>query len=177
MTNPMFDLPEEGDPQPQRPRRSQQQEENLFVDQMMYLLTAPHVGYKDDWMDLFKTRAQDITLERFKHHREIFEKEQCTELEAMLYLSTASMEAPMHHDWVDIYMWLFHRWSPEAADANDIPLKELDPNQMEQLSRMRHWIYRTQMNHIKAKSRGDRLEEVAREKERLEREQPRMFDL
>ena len=89
---------------------SESKEEQQFVRQMMYLLTAPGVtmsGYEDT----FTPHHADAKLQRLIHHKEIFEKGQCTEFEAMLYISTASLMHPLDWDWGDIYCYLFQRWS------------------------------------------------------------------
>ena len=170
MTEQMFpDLPPE-----ERPRRSQRREEEQFVDQFMYLLTGPHLaypGYEDTL-----PRRDEITLQRLLHGKEIFEEEMATEFEAMLYLSTASLSAPMTHDWFAIYMWLFNRWKPEAAEDMDIGVEVLDPNQVEELNRFRRWMFRTQMNHVKAQDQAANREEVEAEKQQLEVQRPRMFE-
>lgn len=172
MTEPMFDLPEE---QPaQRPRRSQAQDEQLFVDQIMYLLAGSPLGYPG-YEDTLP-RKNDITLQRLIHSKEIFVEEMCTEFEAMLYLSTASLSAPMDHDWVAIYMWLFNRWKPEAAEEMEIGVEVLDRNQVDHLNRFRRWMFRTQMNHMKAKNKAADQKEVAEEKQRLEIERPSMWE-
>ena len=173
MTEPMFpDMPPE-EPE-QRPRRSQRREEEQFVDQFMYPLTGPHLaypGYEDTL-----PRRDEITQQRLLHGKEIFEEEMATEFEAMLYLSTASLSAPMTHDWFAIYMWLFNRWKPEAAEDMDIGVEVLDRNQVEELNRFRRWIYRTQMNHLKAQNQAANQEEVEAEKQQLEVRRPRMFE-
>ena len=171
---PMFDLPEEQSAP--RSRRSEEQEKRVFVDQMMYLLTGALMAWPQ-WEDLVLKYKNDITLQRFAHAREIFEQEMCTELEAVLYLSTASMEKPMGHDWFAIYMWLFNRWKPEAAEKMDIGVELLDRNQIDDMNRLRSWIFRTQMNRIKANSREANKKEVAEEKKQLEIEQPSMWEL
>ncbi|MFQ6027691.1 MAG: hypothetical protein ACE5Q6_09385 [Dehalococcoidia bacterium] len=174
MTNPMFELPAE-EPE-RRPRRSQHQEEERFVSQFMYLLTGPYITWPG-WEDLAVKRKDDILLYRLAHAREIFEQQLCTEFEAMLYVSTASMEHPMNHDWTEIYMWLFRRWNPEQADEIELNVRELDNNQLEQLNRLRRWLFQRQMNHLKAKQRDANRKEVEEEQRRLEAQQPRMFEL
>ena len=174
---PMFELPEE-QPAP-RSRRSQAQEEQLFVDQMMYMLTAPQI-FHPPWDTLVEMHKQDVTLHRLINNKEILEKEMCSELEAMLYLSSASLEAPMRRDWMEIYFWLFNRWDAEKAKAAEIAMPNLDSTQIESMDRLRRWIFRTQMNHIKSKRPSitrRSAKEVEKAKQRLEIEQPSMFDL
>ena len=77
-------------------------------------------------------------LQRMVHHKEIFENQECSEFEAMLYISTVTLEHPPNHDWDVIYGWLFKRWSPEQAatifDEYDIPPELNEYPQREQLT-------------------------------------------
>ena len=87
-----------------------------FVDQAMYLITAPYLFYPP-WEDIWSAGGNRIRAQtlRFAHAKKIFETEECTEFEAMLYISTATLEHPISHDWYCIYTWLFWRWGPEQA--------------------------------------------------------------
>ena len=159
----------------QRDRDSEQ-----FVDQMMYLLTAPYItmpGYEDIWGD--RGNKHDALLHRLALHREIFDNKECTEFEAMIYISTASLIHPLDRDWADIYFYLFHRWSPEKAKAAGIePLLELQYPQQDHLRRLRSWIYRTQVNHLRQKSgRGSRSSRrrLQKEEKALQEEQQKLF--
>jgi len=149
-----------------------------FVDMFMYALTAPFM-YFPPWDTVWgannnKTRA---LMYRLAHLKDIFEAQQCSEFEAMLYISTATHTTPLRHDWVQIYLWLFNRWNPELAQQNDLKpdRTELNINQQEDLARLRAWIFRTQVNHMKAKMKGARREEVEKEQEEMKASQPKLF--
>jgi hypothetical protein len=168
-TPPMFEQPEEeGAPRPSS-GRSQRQEEQRFVDGMMYLLVGPLIGWPG-WEDLMSRHKDDIMLQRLAHGSQILKEELCTEFEAMLYLSTASLAFPMSHDWAEIYMYLFRRWRPEQAE-------KLDRTQVEDLNRLRRWIFRTQMNHLKRR-RAEYTPEAGKEAEEKPEQviQPMMFN-
>lgn len=122
--------------------------EQQFVMQFMYMLRAPLVG-TPGWCDTLKDRWSDALLQRLARHKETFAAQQCTEYEAMLYLSSASLEAPMPHGWAEIYFWLFSRWNPKAAAENNIPAPELDTSQKEDLARLRRWIFKRQIERLK----------------------------
>lgn len=153
---------------------NQDRDQEQFVDQMMYLLTAPNIsvpGYEDVW----KLHKDDATLQRLAHHREIFGNKQCTEFEAMIYISTATLIAPPEHDWAAIYFYLFHRWSPEKAKAAGFEPRELEYPQQDHLSRLRNWIYRTQINHLRQKSGRGSRNHLKREEQALKEEQQKLF--
>ena len=163
-----------------KPRRQQQtreaRENEKFVTQMMYLLTAPMVGMPE-WADTLRMHKQEITMQRLARQKEIFQAQECTELEAMLYVSTASLSGNLDHDWTQIYMYLFRRWSPEKAKAADIEgPKELNQYpQQEHLTRLRKWIYRVQMNRLRSRMGGVGQAAVKKEAEELREEQQRLF--
>ena len=173
MNQPLFDLPE-GEPQPRR-RLSPEREEQQFVDQFMYLLTAPYIGWPG-WEDQVAAQKENIVLHRFLHHKEIFEQELATELEAMTYISSASLAHPLGHEWTEIYGWLFCRWNPD--EGKEIWEREivLERNQVEALNRLRRWLFRRQMEHLKARGRQAQGKEVPEKEQEPQVQQPSMFD-
>ena len=145
-----------------------------MVDNVMYCLTGPLVGYTG-WEDQLQRHKDEITLQRLAHGVEIWKTKLGTRFEAMLYLSTASLAHPMPHQWANIYLQLFMEWKPEAEKLLEHKKVDLDPNEEEQLTRLRSWLYQTQMNRLKGRLRGAQDREVqAEEKEFLE-EQQRLF--
>ena len=92
-----------------------------FLESIMYTFYAP-LMICPGWEDTFRDRWLEVTAQRVKHQSEIFAQGMCTEYEAMLYVSSATLVAPPEHDWVQVYLWLFQRWKPEAAEQNDIKL-------------------------------------------------------
>ena len=150
----LFDLEPEP-PKQETPAPPSRKDDEQFVDQFMYLLTAPYMFYPP-WDTVWDANDNKTTakLHRLIHALEIFDTEQCTEFEAMLYISTATQVAPPSHDWFNIYMWLFNRWNPELAQQNDlIPDRpELNVNQQEDLARLRRWIFSQQLAHLRAKA-------------------------
>ena len=163
-----------------KPRRRQQtreeRENEKFGTQMMYLLTAPTVGMPK-WVDTLRMHKQEITIQRLARQEEILETQECTEFEAMLYISTASLQFPLDHHWTEVYMYLFRRWSPEKARAADIegPDKLNQYPQQEHLTRLRKWIYRTQMNHLQSQFQETDQAKVKKEAEEFREEQQRLF--
>jgi hypothetical protein len=172
VTNPMFELPEG---EPRQPARRPPSFAGT-AEQFIYLTSGPRLSWPG-WEDTLERHNHEITLRRLAHAREIFEEEMCTEFEAMLYVSTASLAHPLSHDWVAIYGWLFSRWNPEASQEIWGQARELDPNQLEELNRLRRWIFHRQMNHLKASRREASQKEVEEEEQRLEAQQPRMFEI
>ncbi len=173
MSTPLFEVPpDEGGSDPARDRR---QDRDAFVDQFMYLLTAPMVSMPG-WEDTVSMHKDDITMQRLAHGREIFEQEMCTEYEAMLYVSSVSLDRPMRHEGIAIYAWLFRRWRPDAADDIGWEDRDLDPTEADLLNQLRRWIFRIQMNRLKSLQQGPDQKEVEQEKQDLEIHRPRLFE-
>ena len=174
-TPTLFDFEPESTKQ-ETPAPSSAQDSKQFVDQFMYLLTAPYMFYPP-WGDIwtYQDRKNDALMHRLVHGKEIFETQQCTEYEAMIYISTATLSAPPSHGWVNIYMWLSRRWAtPEKAAEVGINLpEELDPQEKEDLVGLRRWIYRQQMAHLKAKHKAVEKQEPVPTPEVVE--QPKIF--
>ena len=175
----MFDIPEQLPTAPDAPDgvpvAPDRKGPDWVVDSIMYCLLAPFIGYPR-WEEVVSHHKDRIILTRLGHGLEIAETQQATEFETMLYLSSASLAMPMSHDWAEIYFHLFHRQFPNQPAAEDIPNRELRPDQVEDLTRMRRWLYRTQVNHMKAKEKGQaeaQAQEVAAD---LEAQRPRLFE-
>jgi len=164
-------------PRPRRRRTKEEREEGKFVDQMMYLLTAPYMFYPP-WDSVWEASGnkEEAKLLRLGQAKEILEKEMCTEFEAMLYISSATLSHPMSHDWYVVYGWLFKRCKPEhdIFDEHEIPEQLNKYPQQEDLDRLRRWIYRSQMNHLKTRLDTDQAAVEAEGQELLE-EQQRLF--
>ena len=153
------------------PRSRQGRGEQKFVDDLMYVLTAPIVvlpQYTDSIQNQHRERVQ---MERLLHAKEILETERCTVFECNLYLSCASFERPLSHAWAQIYMWCFQQSFPEQAPQimTEGPV-QLDRQEEIELDHFRAWIFRVQMNYIKAQSKDFIEKEVTEEKQQLDEE-------
>lgn len=143
----------------------------------MYSITAPFIGYPG-WGDdpqFWEPHKTRVTMERLLHHQETHRDKVASEYETMLYLSSASLAAPMSHDWVQAYFYLFTRCMGEQAKEIGNEVTELGPGQREDLDRLRRWIFRVQMDHIKGKMRDGNQAKLDKERKQLEVERPRMF--
>jgi len=122
------------------------------MTQVMYGLVAPLItwpGYEDHFPKEKRIEAQMMRLARVT---EIFRTKQATEMDAMLYLSSASLINPMGHKWARIYGHLFARYmnDPEKMRKAGLPTyEELDPDEDEMLARFRQWIFRRQLERVK----------------------------
>jgi len=84
-----------------------------------------------------------------------------TNSEALAYMIPASMEAPMGHDWSQIYLHLATvviDGEKNKVVPDDIRVDKLDNMQQEDLLRFKRWIYETKLKH-----RAGRRKEIKRE--------------
>ena len=150
--------------------------ERDMVETIIYCLSAPYM-YMPPWQDIWmvndnKTTAQ---LQRFAHAGEISETEMCTEFEAMLYISTATLESPPSYHWTQVYMYLFRRhFGGEKADEMELGAPaELDLTEQDLLAGLRRWIFSKQVARMKAKQKGET--EVLRAAAEEAAGRPRLF--
>jgi len=121
-------------------------------------------GWGDDLPDWLK---QAITLERLIANIEGLKtgKMTATDAEACAYLFTASLEAPLDHDWAQIYFYVAtrvyerHRTKDSGVTMpEDIRVTELTRDQERDLSRLKDWIYATRLKYRKAREHDQRKE-------------------
>ena len=128
------------------------------IENLAYVFTLPIVS-AGPWNHVPEKVRQSITLERMfflmreKNDWKKF-REEATDVEAMWYLSSASMEAPLCHEWVQVYMWLFRNWcrmwQPEVPDFVANEPEELDPYlRTEYLNPLKQKIRRAQFRRLK----------------------------
>ena len=100
-----------------------------------------------------------LTLVRPARYVSILDGEEdlATELEALGYISTASLEAPLSREWAEIMFWLsdrvLHRWNllPEQQSVWEMlgyeqPL-ELEPYVQSELRQLQRWLRKTIVKH------------------------------
>lgn len=170
-------IPEaQGPPTPKPRSKSPEKESEEFAQLFVHILRAPMVvwpGYEED----FKDKWDKVLIQRLAHHQDFVEG-MCTEYEAMLYISTATLVAPPSHNWFNIYMWLFSRYMPEAAKANDLAgPAELEGSDAEDLRRLRQWIFKSQALHLKRKEQPDaqNVQKIVQLEREVKVEQPRLI--
>lgn len=80
--------------------------------------------------------------------------EEATDMEAMLYLMSASLSFPLSHSFTNIYLYLAGQLLPAAKEAiPDVPTS-LDISEQYQLTQLKSWMYRSQVKHLKLADRG-----------------------
>ncbi len=173
----LFEVPE--DQAGSRPTVKGNKPERDLVETIMYCLTAPYM-YMPPWEDIWMVNDNKTTatIQRFAQVREISDTEMCTEFEAMIYISTATLENPPSYHWAQVYLYLFRRhFGTEKADEMEMGAPaELDLTEQDLLAGLRRWIFNKQVAHMKAKQKGEAVvvRAAAEAEETVER--PRLFD-
>ena len=125
---------------------------STFSRKQLKYLFGPVIQYRPGSWE-FPARLLDLV--RPARYRLILSGEEhlATELEALGYISTASLEAPLSREWAQIMFWLadrvLHRWEliPAAQSVPEmlgfeVPI-QLDTYTTTELARLRRWLRST----------------------------------
>ncbi len=159
------------------------------IDEMVGALCDPIIvsqgqwGTKDMIPEWLQTQiTMDRLLELMKANKDGRDPTG-TNSEALAFMIPASMEAPMGHDWTEIYLHLgtvvMTGGMNNKVMPEDIRVVTLNSMQQEDLARLKRWIYQRKVQH-----RAGRRKEINREikedkkqeKEKAKAAQPSMFD-
>ncbi|HKP10627.1 MAG TPA: hypothetical protein VJZ91_00905 [Blastocatellia bacterium] len=75
--------------------------------------------------------------------------EEATDIEAMLYISSASFTAPLSHSFANIFFYLCARLLPQGREVLEDAPTELGLSERHELTTLKSWIYRQQVKHLK----------------------------
>jgi hypothetical protein len=140
-------------------------------------------GWGDSLPDWLK---HAITLERLiENVRALKEGDMTgTDAEACAYLFTRSLEGPLDSDWTDIYLYVAnqvysrHRTKDSGVQfPEDIRVESISDYQMNDLRRLKTWIYETRIRARQDRDRGERREKREEDAARKEMEHPALFPL
>lgn len=80
-----------------------------------------------------------------------------TIVECAVYLYPASLEAPLDHDWAEIYLYCctqyIKTWRRDTMLPADICVEQLSNYRKGMLMRLRRWIYDKRRKHLKLRMR------------------------
>lgn len=125
--------------------------EDKFLRNTIGALSPTIIVYDESWgADLPEWLKTEITLKRFEENARGIEGEkieEATDEEAVAYLYTRSLTAPMSDGWVRIYQKVFQevvsgkigKENMPAEFQEDIELSSYEENQLKDLKR---WIYK-----------------------------------
>lgn len=109
-------------------------------EKTMKRLFSPIVAYSG-WEDMVTDEMKNnILTERLANAK----SETGTDLEAMVYLHTASLATPLSGEMVNIYSYLFSKYYPKEAKGIGIYSEKIDGAEQRELTKLKDWIYRKQ---------------------------------
>ena len=151
------------------------------ISDIVGIFTDPIIVMPGGWGDtLPEWLKQAITLERLMENVRVAKGEEMagTDAEACAYLYTASLTAPMGHDWSQIYLYVatmtYRHWNKGEMPA-DIAVDSISDYQMGELSRLKSWLYHQRVKARQGKDRAERRQEKEEVKVQREEEQPALF--
>lgn len=135
------------------------------VFNIMDALTSPILTHARMWADCLPDRL--LKLVRMERMVQLMlKKEEAGDAETVAFIMTRTFEAPMEHDWVEIYTHLALRvcqqhWPISEEAMKDIRAPEVltDYQQNYLLGPLRRWIYERRRQHTKTRGRSVEVSE------------------
>ncbi len=121
------------------------------MDWAVYAKLAPIVAYPGWESAISENRylLEKLTELRRKGAKVCFEKKRrALEFEALLYLHTANLAIPFSAEWFRIYMFLFRKYFPKAAEVVHPEGIRLTEYEQRLLRNLREWIFKQQLRYI-----------------------------
>jgi hypothetical protein len=154
-----------------------QKELDKGIRNIVGCLTDPIIVMPGGWgEDIPGWMREAITIERLIAAKNGIET--ATDAEATWYLSSASLVAPLDHDWAQIYLYVarktyetYRMKESGVSFSEDITVKELTPNQEQDLNHIKQWIYDSRLKHRK------KMVPAAAPKETRESRKPELVQL
>ena len=99
--------------------------------------------------------------------------------ETCAYLYTAALTQPMDYDWGQIYLYIatrtYRRWGKNEMPS-DIAVDSINDYQVNELNRLKEWLYRKRTQVRQERGRVDRRQRREEAEARREAEQPALFE-
>ena len=126
------------------------------------IIVFPSGGWENsipEWV--FPDIKMQRLLDLIERHREMDGAEpMASDLEVMAYMYPLSLEAPLGHDWTEIYLYVatqaMKRRHPPVEVPGDIKRDSLTDDQERQLNELKRWLYRARIKARKERERGER---------------------
>ena len=152
------------------------------ISDLVGCLTDPIIVFPGGWGDTLPEWLKNaITLERLEMNIKALKGQGVTgtDAEACAYLYTAALTAPMDEDWGQIYLFIatqtYRRWGRNEMPS-DIAVEKLTDYQMEELKRLKDWLYRRRTRARSDIERTERRQRKQEEAAKRKAEQPVLFE-
>lgn len=155
--------------------------EDSWIDDLVGALCDPLIvfpagGWEDDIkaFPLYKELAQHRLIHLMLCQQGKADINECSDLEAMLYMYPRTMQAPLGEQWTRIYLYLGTQVMKEMPE--DIKQKELSQYDMRELRHLKRWIRERVLKARKERRRQEKQEKTEKPAvEPVECEQIRLF--
>ena len=77
---------------------------------------------------------------------------ECTDYEASLYLSCASLANPLSYTWTKLYVHVFMKCFPDRTEIQE-GIQTPDEWELQDLTRLKQWIFRKQIEEMKLREK------------------------
>ena len=151
------------------------------ISDIVGCLTDPLFVFPGGWEDTIPEWLKTaVTLERLAMNVKALKGDEPTgtDAEACVYLYTASLAAPMDHDWSQLYLYLatvtYKRWNGSDISP-DIACDSLSDYQKGKLGRLKDWLYRQRIDARLEKKRAARRQDASETEALKTKEWPALF--
>ena len=117
------------------------------ISEIVGVFTDPILVFPGGWGDTLPEWLRGaITMERLIENMKALKGGELTgtDAEACAYLYTASLTAPMDHDWSQIYLYVATQTYKRCGKnqmPSDITVDSISDYQMNELKRLKAWLY------------------------------------
>ena len=153
-----------------------------WVESMVEVFTAPLIVYPSGWKDTLPDWIKsEVTLQRVVRLMK-GDDGLATDVEALAYMYPRTLEAPLDHDWMQIYMYLATKVmgsrlsGKEAEIPADIKVERLEPYLESKLIELKRWIRERQRKAIAERRKADNRQEREEMAAKRKAAQPALFD-
>jgi hypothetical protein len=138
-----------------------------WIEDMVEVFTALLIVYPSGWEDTLPDWIKsEVTLQRLVRLMKS-DDGLATDVEALAYMYPRTLEAPLDHDWTQIYLYLAtrvmgSRLSSKGAEIPaDIRVEQLDPYLEGKLIELKPWIQERQRRAMAERRKAERWQERA----------------
>ena len=150
------------------------------IEELVGAICDPIIAFPSAWIDSIpEALKSQIKLDRLIMCMRYSKGEEvtATDSEALAYMFPRTLESPLDHDWVEIYLYLGNQYAKSKGTEipEDIKKEQLSEYLMYKLDDLKSFIYRArvrQRTEKASKFKKDRKEAKAAEKEQM---QPKFF--
>lgn len=152
------------------------------ISEIVGIFTDPTIVMPGGWGETLPDWIKEaITIERLLMNIKGIRGEEMTgtDAEAVAYLYTASLNAPIDRDWTDIYLYITTqviRRHRKVDVPDDIAVESLSDYQMGKLRHLKGWIFRQRTRARQDRDRAERRDVKEQEKAQRAAERPALFE-